>query len=139
MIMNKNSLRIAMLGHKRMPSHEGGIEIVVEELATRMVKLGHRVTCYNRMGHHVIPYFRRAYPQIDIPFIFPHNFHALDGGMEDNPVEVIDEKQVAAFANVDRDAFLEILVPQYLLQIIFTLIFHEPARLDRQVECIVFL
>ena len=53
MIMNKNSLRIAMLGHKRMPSHEGGIEIVVEELATRMVNLGHRVTCYNRMGHHV--------------------------------------------------------------------------------------
>lgn len=25
-------LRIAMLGHKRIPSREGGIEIVVEEL-----------------------------------------------------------------------------------------------------------
>ena len=32
------TLRIAMLGHKRIPSREGGIEIVVEELATRMVK-----------------------------------------------------------------------------------------------------
>ena len=42
-----------MLGHKRIPSREGGIEIVVEELATRMVKLGHNVTCYNRKGHHV--------------------------------------------------------------------------------------
>lgn len=27
-------LRIAMLGHKRIPSREGGIEIVVEELST---------------------------------------------------------------------------------------------------------
>lgn len=46
-------MKIAMFGHKRVPSREGGIEIVVEELATRMVKKGHRVTCYNRGGHHV--------------------------------------------------------------------------------------
>lgn len=46
-------LNIAMLGQKRIPSREGGIEIVVEELSTRMVKQGHRVTCYNRRGHHV--------------------------------------------------------------------------------------
>lgn len=49
----KDKLNIAMLGHKRIPSREGGIEIVVEELSTRMVKLGHSVTCYNRSGHHV--------------------------------------------------------------------------------------
>lgn len=49
----KDKLNIAMLGHKRIPSREGGIEIVVEELSTRMVKEGHRVTCYNRSGHHV--------------------------------------------------------------------------------------
>jgi len=42
-----------MLGHKRIPSREGGIEIVVKELATRMVKEGHEVTCFNRSGHHV--------------------------------------------------------------------------------------
>lgn len=46
-------MKIAMLGHKRMPSREGGIEIVVEELSTRMVRLGLDVTCYNRKGHHV--------------------------------------------------------------------------------------
>lgn len=46
-------LNIAMLGHKRIPSREGGVEIVVEELSTRMVELGHNVTCYNRKGHHV--------------------------------------------------------------------------------------
>lgn len=46
-------IKIAMLGHKRIPSREGGVEIVVEELSTRMVALGHEVTCYNRGGHHV--------------------------------------------------------------------------------------
>ena len=50
---SESSLRIAMLGHKRIPSREGGIEVVVEELSTRMVRLGHKVTCYNRRGHHV--------------------------------------------------------------------------------------
>ena len=49
----KDKLNIAMLGHKRIPSREGGIEIVVEELSTRMVETGHSVTCYNRSGHHV--------------------------------------------------------------------------------------
>ena len=42
-----------MFGHKRVPSREGGIEIVVEELAKRMVREGYQVTCYNRAGHHV--------------------------------------------------------------------------------------
>ena len=46
-------LRIAMLGHKRIPSREGGVEIVVSELSTRMVKRNCSVTCYNRKGHHV--------------------------------------------------------------------------------------
>ena len=50
---DKKYLNIAMLGHKRIPSREGGIEIVVEELSTRMANLGHHVTCYNRGGHHV--------------------------------------------------------------------------------------
>ena len=42
-----------MFGHKRIPSREGGVEIVVEELSTRMAAMGHEVTCYNRGGHHV--------------------------------------------------------------------------------------
>ncbi len=48
-----DKLKIAMLGHKRIPSREGGIEIVVEKLATGMARLGHSVTVYNRRGHHV--------------------------------------------------------------------------------------
>lgn len=47
-------MKIAMLGHKRIPSREGGVEIVVEELASRMSQLGHDVTCYNRKGKHVM-------------------------------------------------------------------------------------
>ena len=47
-------MKISMIGHKRIPSREGGVEIVVEELATRMVEKGHEVTCYNRGGKHVM-------------------------------------------------------------------------------------
>ncbi|MCR4651642.1 MAG: glycosyltransferase family 4 protein [Lachnospiraceae bacterium] len=42
-----------MLGHKHIPSREGGVEIVVEQLAVRMVEKGHKVTVYNRSSHHV--------------------------------------------------------------------------------------
>lgn len=41
-----------MFGQKRL-SREGGVEIVVKELSTRMAKNGNEVTCYNRSGHHV--------------------------------------------------------------------------------------
>lgn len=49
----KDALRIAMIGHKRIPSREGGVEIVVEELAVRLAARGHYVDAYNRYGHHV--------------------------------------------------------------------------------------
>ncbi|MCR5606696.1 MAG: glycosyltransferase family 4 protein [Treponema sp.] len=46
-------MKIAMIGHKRIPSREGGVEIVVEELSTRLVQMGHSVTAYNRKGRNV--------------------------------------------------------------------------------------
>ena len=46
-------MKIAMFGHKRIPSREGGIEVVIEELSTRMALLGHEVTLYSRKGHNV--------------------------------------------------------------------------------------
>ena len=49
----ENTVKIAMIGHKHILSREGGIEVVVEELSTRMVKLGHSVTCFNRKGKHI--------------------------------------------------------------------------------------
>lgn len=45
--------KVVMIGHKRIPSREGGVEIVVEQLAVRLVKKGWRVEAYNRYGHHV--------------------------------------------------------------------------------------
>ena len=46
-------MKIAMIGHKRVPSREGGVEVVVEELSTRLVKLGNNVDIYNRRGKNV--------------------------------------------------------------------------------------
>ena len=52
-VRNRNKLRVAMIGHKRIPSREGGVEIVVEELSVRLAALGHSVDAYNQYGHHV--------------------------------------------------------------------------------------
>lgn len=45
--------RVAMIGHKRIPSREGGVEIVVDELSSRLVERGYFVDAYNRSGYHV--------------------------------------------------------------------------------------
>lgn len=50
---NDKKLKIAMIGHKRIPSREGGVEIVVYELSNLMAKAGNRVDVYNRSGAHV--------------------------------------------------------------------------------------
>lgn len=46
-------MKVAMIGHKRVPSREGGVEIVVEELSVRMKNHGIQVDIYNRRGHNV--------------------------------------------------------------------------------------
>lgn len=46
-------MKIGIIGHKRIPSNEGGIEKGVEEHSVRMAKIGHQVTVYNRGGHNV--------------------------------------------------------------------------------------
>lgn len=51
--MMSNGLNIAMFGHKHMLSREGGVEIVVKKLATRMSALGNSVTVYDRSTSHV--------------------------------------------------------------------------------------
>lgn len=45
--------KIAMIGHKRIPSREGGVEIVVDEISSRLVERGYFVDAYNRSGYHV--------------------------------------------------------------------------------------
>ena len=46
-------MRIAMIGHKRIPSREGSVERVVEEISTRGGLDGHQVEAYNRKGKNV--------------------------------------------------------------------------------------
>ena len=41
-------MKIAMIGHKDFPSRAGGVEVVVYELATRLARMGHSVTVFNR-------------------------------------------------------------------------------------------
>ena len=49
-------MNIVMVGHKYVPSREGGVEIVVENLATHMAADGHNVILFNRK--------RKEYPVI---------------------------------------------------------------------------
>ena len=44
----KTAKRIAMIGHKFIPSRDGGIEVVVSSLAPHLKEIGYDVTCYNR-------------------------------------------------------------------------------------------
>lgn len=43
-------MKIVMFGHKHIPSREGGVEVVAEQLSTRLAALGHSVICLNRAG-----------------------------------------------------------------------------------------
>lgn len=80
-------MRIAMIGHKRYGSREGGVEVVVTELARRMAALGHEVTCYDRSGADVM------------------TGDAADGrermvdGVHVVPVKTIDKKGLAALSS----------------------------------------
>lgn len=63
-------MKIAMIGHKRVPGREGGIEVVVEELATRMSKRKQDVTVYNRHKKgYKAPKIYKGVRTIDVPTI----------------------------------------------------------------------
>lgn len=51
--MKNKKMKIAMIGQKRIPSREGGVEVVVTELSTRLSAMGYHVEAYNRSGYHV--------------------------------------------------------------------------------------
>ena len=66
-------MKIAMIGHKRIPSREGGIEIVVGELSKRLTSLGHVLTVYNRNSRGVakksIENAKNEYNNIEIKWV----------------------------------------------------------------------
>lgn len=53
-VFMEKKLKIAMLGQKHVLSNEGGVEKVVREISTRLVRLGCDVTCYDRRTKHVM-------------------------------------------------------------------------------------
>ena len=46
--VQKKTKRVAIIGHKFIPSRDGGVEVVVSNLAPHLVEIGYDVTCYNR-------------------------------------------------------------------------------------------
>lgn len=58
-------MKIGVIGHKRIPGREGGIEVVVEELTKRMASKGHSVTVYNRKTKRIKKY-KREYEGVKI-------------------------------------------------------------------------
>ncbi len=75
-----------MIGQKRTGSREGGIEVVVTELATRMAALGHEVTCYDRSGTDV-----NGEPAPTEPYEY--------NGVRIVPVKTMDVKGLAALTS----------------------------------------
>ncbi|MDW5473038.1 hypothetical protein SAZ89_02705 [Limosilactobacillus reuteri] len=41
-------MKVAMIGHKKIPSRLGGVEVVVEKISEGLVKRGVSVTAFNR-------------------------------------------------------------------------------------------
>ena len=70
-------MKIAMIGAKRVPGREGGIEVVVEELATRIGQLGHKVVVYNRHKKgYKAPKYYKGIKTVDVPTIEKKNTDA---------------------------------------------------------------
>lgn len=85
-------MKIAFIGHKRIPSREGGIEIVVDELATRMAARGEQVVVYNRKGHNVAgAEFDTETNATDKPFTYK--------GVRVVPVPTFEGKGLAALSS----------------------------------------
>ena len=79
-------MRIAMIGHKRFGSREGGVEVVVTELSKRMAALGHDVTCYDRSGK-------------DIMTGEDTTAERIEDGVKVVPVRTIEAKGLAALSS----------------------------------------
>ena len=56
-------MRIAMIGHKFIPSRNGGVEVVVTNLAPHLAALGDAVTVYNRTDEDAKKTGKKALPR----------------------------------------------------------------------------
>lgn len=56
-------MRIGIIGQKRVPSREGGVEKTVEQIGIRLADRGYEVILYNRSGHNIYG------PEFDLPSV----------------------------------------------------------------------
>lgn len=83
----EKKLKIAMIGQKHVLSNEGGVEKVVREISTRLVRLGFEVTCYDRKNKHVMD------SDEDLPTLSEYN------GVKIKDCFTIDKKGLAAVSS----------------------------------------
>lgn len=83
----EKKLKIAMIGQKHVLSNEGGVEKVVREISTRLVRLGFDVTCYDRKNKHVMD------SDEDLPTLSEYN------GVKIKNCFTIDKKGLAAVSS----------------------------------------
>lgn len=69
-------MKIAMIGQKGIPSRAGGIEIHVEEISTRLVKLGFNVVVYSRKEY--CSEICEVYKNVEIVYVKNINTKNLD-------------------------------------------------------------
>lgn len=83
----EKKLKIAMIGQKHVLFNEGGVEKVVREISTRLVRLGFDVTCYDRKNKHVMD------SDEDLPTLSEYN------GVKIKDCFTIDKKGLAAVSS----------------------------------------
>lgn len=69
-------MKVAMIGHKQIPSRVGGVEVVVEKLSEQLVKKGIQVDAYNRKSRYQKKYSQ--YKGIRIYEVFTVQKKSLD-------------------------------------------------------------
>ena len=69
-------MKVAMIGHKQIPSRVGGVEVVVENLSEQLVKKGIEVDAYNRKSKYQKKY--KQYKGIQIYEVFTVQRKSLD-------------------------------------------------------------
>ena len=91
------------------------------------------------VADNVVPGFSSANAEGDVGVGLAGDGNAVDAGVEDDAVEVGDEEEVASGADVERAELLEVLVAEYAAELVFVVVFHEPAGEDGQAEGVVGL
>ena len=94
-------MKIAMIGHKVIPSRRGGIEKVLTTLCPLMAEAGEKVTVYNRMGdkienEYVAEVFKNEYKGVKLKKAFTFKFRGISAMLASHTAAL-----AAAFSNCD--------------------------------------